>query len=110
MPSLVRVLLDECVPKRLRAELSQHAVKTVTESGWAGVKNGDPLKLAAADFDCFVTVDRNLQFQQSTGALPIAVIAIRAPNNSIEALRHLMPEVRKVLEVNERGEFRLVGV
>ena len=110
MPSPVRVLLDECVPKRLRAELSQHAVKTVTESGWAGVKNGDLLKLAAADFDCFVTVDRNLQFQQSTSALPISVIAIRAPSNSIEALRPLMSEVRAALEVIKRGEFIVVGV
>jgi predicted nuclease of predicted toxin-antitoxin system len=106
----VRVLLDECVPKRLRSELSGHSVTTVTESGWAGTKNGALLKLAANDFDCFVTVDRNLQFQQSTSALPIAVVLIRAPSNSIEALRPLMAEVRAVLEVIKRGEFKVVGV
>ncbi len=106
----MRVLLDECVPKRLRSELSQHSVKTVTESGWAGIKNGDLLRLAAADFDCFVTVDRNLQFQQSTSALPIAVVAIRARSNSIDSLRPLMPEVRAILDVIKRGEFKVVGV
>ena len=106
----MRVLLDECVPKRLRIELAQHSVKTVTESGWAGKRNGDLLKLAAVDFDCFVTVDRNLQFQQSPSALPIAVVVVRAPSNSIEALRPLMPEVRAALEVIKRGQLKVVGV
>jgi hypothetical protein len=36
----MRVLLDECVPRGLRAELPGHEVKTVAEAGWAGAKNG----------------------------------------------------------------------
>jgi hypothetical protein len=73
----MRVLLDECVPKRLRAELAAHAVRTVAEMGWSGVKNGQLLQKAASDFDCFLTVDRNLQFQQRIDALPLAVLVIQ---------------------------------
>ena len=72
----MRVLLDECVPKRLRTGLTGHAVRTVAEMGWAGIKNGHLLQRAAAEFDCFLTVDRNLQFQQRIDALPLAVLVI----------------------------------
>ena len=50
--------------------------------GWAGVKNGALLKLAAADVDCFLTVDRNLQFQQNASSLPMAVIVVHALGNA----------------------------
>jgi hypothetical protein len=70
----MRVLLDECVPKRRRAELTGHAVRTVAEMGWSGIKNGQLLQRAATEFDCFLTVDRNLQFQQRIDALPLAVL------------------------------------
>jgi hypothetical protein len=56
----MRVLLDECVPRALRNDIPGHEVKTVAEVGWAGVTNGDLLRLAAAEFDLLITVDRNL--------------------------------------------------
>jgi hypothetical protein len=34
------ILLDECVPRKLRGELPGHDIKTVAEMGWAGTKNG----------------------------------------------------------------------
>ena len=51
----MRVLLDECVPRALREELLGHDVTTVAETGWAGVKNGELLRLAANDFDECIT-------------------------------------------------------
>jgi hypothetical protein len=47
----MRVLLDECVPRALRSDISGHEVKTVADAGWAGVKNGELLRLAVAEFD-----------------------------------------------------------
>jgi len=60
----VRILLDECLPRRLKRDLTGHIARTVQEMGWAGTRNGDLLALAANDFDVFLTVDRNLSFQQ----------------------------------------------
>ena len=54
----MRVLLDECVPRALRNDIPGHEVRTVAEAGWAGVKNGELLRLAAAAFDVLITVDR----------------------------------------------------
>ena len=47
-------MLDECVPRSLREQLTGHEVKTVAESGWARVKNGELLRLAAQRFDVVV--------------------------------------------------------
>jgi hypothetical protein len=85
----MRVLLDECVPKRLSTELTAHAVR-VAEMGGSGIKNGRLLQRAAAEFDCFLTVDRNLQFQQRIDALPLAVLVMQAVDNRLETLRPLM--------------------
>ena len=59
----MKVLLDECLPRRLAATLTEHEVKTVPQAGWASIKNGALLKLAESAFDVFVTADRNLSFQ-----------------------------------------------
>ena len=58
----MKILFDECVPQRLRRFLPGYDVTTIPEAGWAGIKNGELLKIIAGNFDVFVTVDRNLSF------------------------------------------------
>ena len=53
-----RVLIDECVPRPLQRELAAFEVWSVQEMGWAGVKNGALIELAAGQFDAIFTVDR----------------------------------------------------
>lgn len=60
----MRVLLDENLPAELAQSLSAHQVQTVVDVGWAGVKNGELLRLATGRFDAFVSMDANLEFQQ----------------------------------------------
>jgi predicted nuclease of predicted toxin-antitoxin system len=105
----MRVLLDECVPKRLRKELTAHAVRTVAEMGLSGIKNGQLLQKAAAEFDCFLTVDRNLQFQQHIDALPLAVLVVQAVDNRLETLRPLMADVREALMSMGPHELKVIG-
>lgn len=93
----MRVLLDECVPKGLRQELSGHEVKTVAEMGWAGVKNGALLERAEKQFDVFLTVDRGLEHQQNLAGFAIAVVVIHSTSNDIAILRPLMPKVLSAL-------------
>lgn len=61
----MRVLLDECLPRKLKQELGGHEVRTAQEEGWAGLKNGALLQAAAGRFDVLLTVDRNIAFQQN---------------------------------------------
>jgi predicted nuclease of predicted toxin-antitoxin system len=77
----MRALLDECVPKRLRRELPGHDVVTVVEMGWSGISNGKLLALAAGQFECFLTVDANIEKQQHVPAIPIAILLVRVVSN-----------------------------
>jgi hypothetical protein len=99
----MRVLLDECVPRALRKELRGHEVSTVAEAGWAGVKNGELLQLAAGRFDLLLTVDRSLEYQQNFAGLALAAIVVHVPSNDIAVLRPLMPAVLAAISETKPG-------
>jgi predicted nuclease of predicted toxin-antitoxin system len=105
----MRVLLDECVPRSLREHLHGHDVRTVTEAGWAGAKNGELLRLASQNFDVVLTVDRNFEYQQSFAELTIAVIVMHAPSNDIAALLPLVTAVLEAVPKAERGRVTNIG-
>ena len=104
----MRVLLDECLPRRLKRELVGHDARTAPEMGWASKRNGELLALAAGEFDAFLTADRNLSYQQDVSAFDIAVVVLIAQGNSIEHLRPLVPSLLKVLDGAERRRVTLV--
>ena len=89
----VRILLDECVDRRLAALIVGHEVATVPRQGWAGKKNGELLRLAAAEFDVFVTVDNNLPDQQNLQRHDLAVIVLLAQTNRLADLEPLVPKI-----------------
>jgi hypothetical protein len=93
----MRLLLDDSVPVRLRRSLPSHSVKTVVEMGWGGVKNGALLVLAAKEFDAFLTVDKNLPYQQNLGYFPVATILLEASSNELAALLPLVHILEQAL-------------
>ena len=107
----MRLLLDESVPRRFRRSLPSHEVRTVVEMGWSGVKNGKLLALAANEFDAFLTVDKNLPYQQNLITLPIAVIVLDAVSNELPALLLLVPALEQALSsLKPRTYFHVSGV
>jgi predicted nuclease of predicted toxin-antitoxin system len=93
----MRVLLDECLPRRLKALLAAHEVKTVPEAGWAGKKNGELLRLAVGSFEVFVTVDQNMRYQQNLIEAEVAVVVLSAGSNRFEDLKPLIPRLLEAL-------------
>lgn len=87
----MRLLLDECVDRRLARDILGHDVSTVVGLGCAGTRNGALLSRARGRCDVFVTVDRNLAFQQPIDSLPFAVVVLRAKSNRLSDLRALVP-------------------
>lgn len=71
--------------------------------GWATITNGELLSLAARQFDVFITVDRNLSFQQKLISFRIAVIVLCAPTNRLADLRPLVPKLLAALPVAKPG-------
>jgi predicted nuclease of predicted toxin-antitoxin system len=93
----MKLLLDECVPRRLKSSLStaQHDCVTVPEAGFVGKTNGELLSLAEADFDVFITLDKGLAYQQNLAGRRIAIILVRAKSNR---LVDLLPHAQACLD------------
>ena len=105
----MRVFLDECIDWRLSRDIIGHEVMTARQMGWVSIKNGELLALASEEFDVFITVDRNLSFQQNLAALAIAVIILQAPTNRLADLRLLMPRLLAALASARPGSATTVG-
>jgi hypothetical protein len=105
----VRVLLDECLPGRLKRELVGHDARTVPEMGWASKRNGEPLALAPGQFEVFLTADRNLSYQQDLSSFDIAIVVLVARSNRFEDLRPLAPRILEILPNAQRRAATLLG-
>ena len=85
-------------------------VRTVADQGWAGISNGQLMTLAATEFDVFVTVDRNLPFQQHLPKFDIAVILLRAKTNRIADLVALVPDLVSAIPIAKKGVVTSIGL
>jgi uncharacterized protein DUF5615 len=103
----VRVLLDECLPRRLKRELVGHDARTAPEMGW-GSRNGELLALAVSHFDVFLTADRNLSYQQDVSTVDIAVVVLAARSNRLDDLRPLVSRLLEILPTVERRAVTVV--
>jgi len=90
--------------------LAGHEVKTVPQMGWAGIKNGELLTLAEKEFDVFITVDRNLSFQQNLPKFNVAVLILHASSNRLADLRPLAPQILSTLPILLKGEAVHLGI
>lgn len=99
---IVRLLLDECVDRRLARDVLGHEVATVLELGWA------LLARASGRFEAFITVDRNLAFQQRVDELPFGVVVLKARSNRLADLKPLVPALLKALQTLQPGEVKWV--
>lgn len=106
----MKLLLDEQVPARLAREFPEnYDVLTVQTMGWASTKNGELLKLAAAEgFVALLSADKNMEYQQSSKELAIAVIVLAPVINRLPDLIPLVPSVITLLEDNLAPEFHRI--
>jgi hypothetical protein len=105
----LRVLLDENVDCLLKPLFDPaFRVVTVQEHEWTGKANSILLRLAAAGFDVFVTMDRNLPYQQNLKALDLAVVVIHARSNAFAHVEPLMPHVNEAVHAARPGAVATV--
>ncbi|NEQ73378.1 MAG: hypothetical protein F6K23_10025 [Okeania sp. SIO2C9] len=101
----MKILLDGCLPKKLKKEIINHQLITVPEQGLAGIKNGELLKLASESFDVFITVDQNLISQQNLRQIDLIIIILIAKDNRLATLKPLMIEVNQALDSVNKGDI-----
>jgi len=91
----MRILLDECIPRKFRNSLPGHDCRTVPEEGLGGKKNGELLSFAEkSGFQVFLTLDRGLEYEQNLQRRRIAIILVRSRSSR---LADLLPQVANVL-------------
>jgi predicted nuclease of predicted toxin-antitoxin system len=106
----MRVLLDENLPRQVKRHFTADVeVLTVQERGWSGIKNSELLRLAAGEFDVFLTMDSGVEFQQNLQSLAIGILIVRAPSNRFEDLQPLISEVHEALNTIHPGQVRRVS-
>ena len=93
----MRILLDESVPGRLSPLLVGHTVSTVQRQGWASIKNGELLVLAAREFDVLLTADKGMEYQQNLATLPVSILIVLTRSNRVEDLARAVPAILAAL-------------
>lgn len=87
----MRILLDECVPRRLKKHFRSYGtVLTVVDAGLSGYTNGNLLRRITGHFDVFITVDKSIQHQQNLAAFDIAFVLLRAHSNDVVAIEPVL--------------------
>jgi predicted nuclease of predicted toxin-antitoxin system len=105
----MKILLDECLPRRLIRDLNRHSVTTVARQGWSGVTDAELLQLAGAEFDILITMDSNLVFQQNLKLSALRIIVLRAFNSRYETLQPLVPDILNAIEKIQPGQIIPIG-
>ncbi|MEQ1947134.1 MAG: DUF5615 family PIN-like protein [Bryobacteraceae bacterium] len=101
----MRILLDENLPSDLAAELDGHRAHTVAHAGWSGTPDGKLLRLAAAHYDAFLTMDGSIRHQQNYSNLGLRIVVIKAQSNRLFHLRPLVPQILKTLRWMRPGQL-----
>jgi uncharacterized protein DUF5615 len=106
----MKILLDECVPRRFKDSLPGHDCQTVPEAGLAGQENGALLKAAEQQgFDVFLTIDTSIQHQQNFSGRRIAMLVIRFRSNHLPELLPHLQECLEALRSIKPGQIVTVG-
>jgi len=95
----MKMLLDENIPRRLKFDFNiDDEVSTVQEMKWQGKKNGELMGVMTfAGFDIFITLDKNLQYQQNLKKFSIHIIILDAPDSGYQTLQPLVRKITQVL-------------
>ena len=80
----MKILLDECKPRKFRNNFTSHNCLTAASAGLAGLKNGRLLSATESlDFEVFVTIDKEIKYQQNLAGRKIAILVIHAISNRL---------------------------
>lgn len=106
----MNILLDECLPRKLKLFLRDHVCQTVQEAGYAGKTNGELLEIAeAAGFDIFLSLDRGIFHQQNLAGREISLVILRAKSSRLADIKPLLPTLLDLLLRLRPGTVEIIG-
>lgn len=107
----MRVLLDENLDRLLKKAFDKRLeVLTVVERGRSGKKKGELLGLAEQEFDVFVTMYRNIGYQQNLDSFELGVLQITAKSNRRSYVEPAIMKANALIEKVQPGKLFVVDV
>jgi predicted nuclease of predicted toxin-antitoxin system len=106
----MKILLDECLPRKLKNYFASHECQTVPEALLAGEKNGELLAIAERQgFEIFLTMDKDLEYEQNLTGRKMAVIIFRAKSNRLADLAPLVEDCLAQMLLLRPGQIARIG-
>lgn len=107
----MKILLDECVTKKLKSYLYGHEVITVTQKGWNGLKNGMLLQKAVEDsFDLLLTIDKNILYQRKVENYDIIIVVFDTPSSSIDSVSKFISRFNEMLQSFKKRNLYIISL
>lgn len=109
----VRLLLDECIPFRLRLDFEQALgapVDHVVGLGWSGcTDNALMARMVRSGHTTLITTDRSIVHQQPRQRMRISILVLRSRSNRAEDLRPLIMSAVRIARTAPAGRLVMVG-
>ena len=106
----MKILIDECMPRKFKGNLLGHDCLTVPEAGLAGIENGQLLSLAEErGFEVLLTIDKGFEYEQNLSDRSIAVMIVRAKSNRMHDLLPHVPSCLAALRSIKPGQLVRLG-
>ena len=103
----MKILLDENIPTKVITDFGKEfEIKTVRDMKWLGKKNGELLGLMTFNgFDFFITLDKNLKFQQNLEKFDITIFLLLSKDSKHQTLQPFIDKVKKILSAGHFKKF-----
>ena len=106
----MKILLDECVSRKVKNLLSEFEVYTVAEMGFNGLKNGKLLTQAEKnEFDIVLTIDKNIDSQQNISKYAVSLVILNVSKSHIKYFEVLIPKFKSQIHSFQKGYSYLIG-
>jgi hypothetical protein len=107
----MKVLLDECIPRKFKRSLPGHEYRTVLEAGFAVKTNGELPSIAEQHgFEVLLTMDKGLEYEQNLAGRRIAVVIVLAKSNRFaDLLPHAHACVEQISSIRLGQIVRIGG-
>ncbi len=105
----MKILLDECVTKRLKKHLDTFEVFTVRELNLGGTQNGKLMKFCVENnFDILLTIDKNLMYQQNLEKYPVTIVVINSLTSKMEELVTFLPSFKTQVDMFQKHKAYII--
>ena len=102
----MKLLLDNCVPKRAKRLFVGHECVHVSELGLSALSNGALLReTARLGFAVLVTVDQKLRDEQHLERLPVTVLEVDTRDARFAALEQMAEHFPAAVDATQRYRF-----